>query len=88
MYVHIGEGEPPSLPCFNLSGAVNQRQDILSEEASQRAMSFLMDQEADSDRMTILGLILKDTYVTTAQAQKLIDQLSNMGLQPPKIVEM
>ena len=51
-------------------------------------MAFLMDQEADSDRMTMLGLILKDTYVTTAQAQKLIDQLSNMGLQPQSIVEM
>lgn len=88
MFVFIGEGEPLPLPRFNHSGAVNQHQDILSEEASQRAMAFLMDQEADSDRMTILGLILKDTYVTTAQAQKLIDQLSNMGLQPQNIVEM
>lgn len=60
----------------------------MSEEAARKAMSFLMDQEADSDRMTILGLILKDTYVTTAQAQKLIDELSNMGLQPRNIVEM
>ncbi|CAN0433394.1 unnamed protein product, partial [Laminaria digitata] len=39
-------------------------------------------------RLNILRLILRDTYVTTAAGQKLIDQLSHMGIYPRDVVEM
>lgn len=52
------------------------------------AMMLVMGQESDGDRMNLLRLILRDTYVTTGEGQKLIDQLSNMGISPRHVVEM
>lgn len=51
-------------------------------------MMLIMGQESDSDRMNVLRLVLRDTYVTTESGQKLIDQLSNMGIYPRDVVEM
>jgi len=60
----------------------------LSPEAAWTAMMLLMGQDSDQDRMNVLRLILRDTYVTTESGQKLIDQLSLMGIYPRDIVEM
>lgn len=51
-------------------------------------MMLIMGQESDSDRVNILRLIMKDTYVTTDSGQKLIDGLSSMGIYPRDVVEM
>ena len=63
-------------------------QDVLKPEAAWTAMMLVIGQESDADRLEILRLILKDTYVTTAAGQKLIDQLSHMGIYPRDVVEM
>lgn len=63
-------------------------QDTLNPEAAWTAMMLIMGQESDSDRMNVLRLVLRDTYVTTESGQKLIDQLSNMGIYPRDVVEM
>lgn len=62
--------------------------DVLNPEAAWTAMMLIMGQESDSDRVNILRLVLRDTYVTTESGQKLIDQLSHMGIYPRDVVEM
>ena len=63
-------------------------QDVMKPEAAWTAMMLVIGQESDADRLNILRLILRDTYVTTAAGQKLIDQLSHMGIYPRDVVEM
>lgn len=74
---------PPETP-----PAPSTYQDVLKPEAAWTAMMLVMGQESDADRLNILRLILRDTYVTTAAGQKLIDQLSHMGIYPRDVVEM
>lgn len=74
-----------TLPC---ALPAKKKKDILTTEAAWIAMMLLMGQESDSDRMNVLRLILRDAYVTTTLGQKLIDQLSNMGVYPRDVVEM
>ncbi|CAM9676067.1 unnamed protein product [Scytosiphon promiscuus] len=64
------------LPSIKASG---RRTDVLNPEAAWTAMMLIMGQESDSDRMNVLRLVLRDTYVTTESGQKLIDQLTNTG---------
>ncbi|CAM9147172.1 unnamed protein product [Ectocarpus sp. 12 AP-2014] len=73
---------------FKVSRELPSIKDVLNPEAAWTAMMLIMGQESDSDRMNILRLVLRDTYVTTESGQKLIDQLSHMGIYPRDVVEM
>ncbi|CAM9330153.1 unnamed protein product [Ectocarpus sp. 12 AP-2014] len=73
---------------FKVSRELPNIKDVLNPEAAWTAMMLIMGQESDSDRMNILRLVLRDTYVTTESGQKLIDQLSHMGIYPRDVVEM
>eukprot|EP00904_Undaria_pinnatifida_P011874 jgi/Undpi1/7817/HiC_scaffold_23.g10290.m1 len=73
---------------FKVSRELPSEKDVMKPEAAWTAMMLVIGQESDADRLNILRLILRDTYVTTAAGQKLIDQLSHMGIYPRDVVEM